>query len=87
MDADLDASISFGDVPTECLVALVDDVLALFASRDQLPDVTLVATDVGRTWGSGAARVEGPVGAVAAWLTRSRTDGLSGDLPELHAWL
>ena len=59
----------------------------LFASRDQLPDATLVATGIGRTWGSGAARVEGPVAALVAWLTRSRTDGLTGDVPELPAWL
>ncbi len=49
--------------------------------------MTLVATDLERTWGSGAARVEGPVAALAAWLTRSRTDGLSGDAPALPTWL
>ncbi|MCV2488227.1 maleylpyruvate isomerase family mycothiol-dependent enzyme [Geodermatophilus sp. YIM 151500] len=84
---DLDAGLGFTDAPADALVALVDDVLALFASRDQTPDVTLVATDVQRTWGAGAARLEGPVSAVAAWLTRSRADGLTGDGPELPAWL
>src|SRR5829696_9917339 len=34
---DLDAGIDFADVPTDALAALVDDVLALFASRDETP--------------------------------------------------
>ena len=84
---DLDAGVTFADVPADALAALVDDVLALFASRDQLPDATLVATDVERTWGSGAARIEGPVAAIAGWLTRGRTDGLTGEVPELPSWL
>ena len=84
---DLDGGLSFDDVPADFLAALVDDVLALFASRDQTPDVTIVALDMGRTWGSGAARVEGPLAAVAAWLTRGRTEGLAGDVPALPAWL
>jgi maleylpyruvate isomerase len=84
---DLDAGLSFADAPPEFLAALVDDVLALFASRDQTPDETLVATDVGRTWGSGAARVEGPLSSLAAWLTRSRAEGLTGDVPALPAWI
>jgi maleylpyruvate isomerase len=84
---DLDAGLTFADVPADVLAALVDDVLAMFASRDQTPDVTLVATDVQRTWGSGAARLEGSVAAVAAWLTRGRADGLTGDVPALPAWI
>jgi len=84
---DLDAGLTFDDVPTDFLCALVDDVLAVFASRDQTPDVTLVPTDVERTWGSGAAHVEGPLAAVAAWLTRGRADGLKGDVPLLPAWI
>jgi maleylpyruvate isomerase len=84
---DLDAGVRFADVPADALAALVDDVLALFASRDQLPDATIRCIDVQRTWCSGAARVEGPVAAVAAWLTRSRTDGLTGDVPAPPAWL
>ena len=84
---DLAAGITFADMPPDALAALVDDALALFASRDQTPDATIVAADIGRTWGSGAARVEGPVSAVAAWLTRGRTDDLVGDAPFLPAWL
>ncbi len=84
---DLDAGLGFDDVPTDFLCALVDDVLALFASRDQTPDVTLVATDLQRTWGSGSARVGGPVAAMTAWLTRGRATELAGDVPALPAWL
>ncbi|WP_324273510.1 maleylpyruvate isomerase N-terminal domain-containing protein [Blastococcus brunescens] len=49
---DLDAGLSFADLPAEFCAALVDDVLGLFAARDQQLDVTVVATDVDRTWGA-----------------------------------
>jgi maleylpyruvate isomerase len=84
---DLRAGLTFADLPTDFCAALVDEVLALFASREQTPDATIVATDVDRTWGTGAARVEGPVTAIAAWLTRSDASGLSGDVPPVPAWL
>ena len=84
---DLRAGIEFADAPDGFLPALVDDVLAVFAARDQLPDVTIRATDTEHTWCSGAAPVRGPVAAVAAWLTRSDTSGLTGDVPELPRWL
>ncbi|MFD2094026.1 maleylpyruvate isomerase family mycothiol-dependent enzyme [Blastococcus deserti] len=84
---DLRGGLSFADVPAEFCAALVDDVLGLFAAREQAPDVTVVATDAGRTWGSGGRTVEGPVAAVAAWLTRSDASGLSGEVPPPPAWL
>ncbi len=84
---DLDAGIAFADVPAGFLAALVDDVLAVFASRDQIPDATIVATDIERTWGSGVAPVRGPVWAVAAWLTRSDSSGLTGDVAPPPRWL
>ena len=84
---DLDAGLSFADLPVELCVVLVDEVLGLFTARDQELDVTVVATDVDRTWGSGAVRVEGPVAAVAAWLTRSDSSGLDGDVPPPPPWL
>jgi maleylpyruvate isomerase len=84
---DLRAGLAFADLPSDVCAALVDDVLGLFAARDQAPDVTIVATDVDRTWGSGGSRVEGPVTAVAAWLTRSDASRLSGDVPPPPAWL
>ena len=84
---DLAAGLSFADLPSDFCAALVDDVLALFASRDQDLGVTVVATDVDRTWGSGSTTVEGPAAAVAAWLTRSDASGLKGDVPPPPAWL
>src|SRR4051812_28287940 len=57
---DLTAGLTFADVPTELCACLVDDVHALFAARDEAPDATLVATDVERTWGSGAGTLQGP---------------------------
>jgi maleylpyruvate isomerase len=84
---DLRAGLAFADVPAEFCAALVDDVLAVFTAREQTPDATIVATDVGRTWGTGDTTVEGPVTAVAAWVTRSDASGLTGDVPPPPAWL
>jgi maleylpyruvate isomerase len=84
---DLRAGLVFADLPADFCEALVDDVLGLFGSRDQQLDVTVVATDVDRMWGAGGMTVEGPVTAVAAWLTRSDASGLAGDIPPPPAWL
>lgn len=84
---DLDAGLPFTDVPGDFAAALADDVLGLFAARGEAPDVTLVATDVDRTWGSGAETVQGPVTAIAAWLTRGDGSGLTGDVPPAPRWL
>ena len=84
---DLDGGLSFADAPAEFCTRLVDDVLGVFTARDQAPDVTVVATDVGRSWGSGGTTVEGPVSAVAAWLTRGDASGLMGEVPPPPRWL
>jgi maleylpyruvate isomerase len=84
---DLNAGLTFDDLPPDFASALVDDVLTLFAGRGEVLDVTIVATDVDRTWGSGTTTVEGPVAAVAAWLTRSDASGLSGEVPAPPTWL
>ena len=84
---DLDAGLSFADVPADLCAALVDDVLTLFEARGQDLDVTIVATDVDRSWGTGGATVQGPVTAIAAWLTRSDASALAGDVPAPPAWL
>lgn len=84
---DLAAGLSFADLPTEFCTALVDDVLGLFAERGQQLEATVTATDVGRTWGSGGPAVSGPVCAVAAWLTRGDTSGLTGEMPAPPTWL
>jgi maleylpyruvate isomerase len=84
---DLDGSLAFADLPADFCAALVDDVLTLFEGRGQALDVTVVATDVDRSWGAGAVTVQGPVTAIAAWLTRSDASGLSGDAPAPPPWL
>ena len=84
---DLRAGLSFADLPPGFCAALVDEVLAHFAAHDQPVQATVVATDVDRTWGFGAPTVRGPVGAVAAWLTRSDASGLEGDVPPPPTWL
>ncbi|MFP5372987.1 MAG: maleylpyruvate isomerase family mycothiol-dependent enzyme, partial [Actinomycetes bacterium] len=84
---DLGTDLTFADVPADFCAALVDEVHALFVERGSAPAATVVATDVDRTWGSGAARIEGPVAAVVAWLTRSDSSGLRGDVPPAPAWI
>jgi maleylpyruvate isomerase len=84
---DLRAGLLFEDLPADFCTALVDDVLRVFAAREETPDVTIVATDVERTWGSGGTQVQGPVAAIAAWLTRADAYGLGGDVPSPPAWL
>jgi maleylpyruvate isomerase len=84
---DLNAGLTFADLPADFCAALADDVLGTFADRGEAPDVTVVATDADRTWGSGGPTVRGPVRAVAAWLTRSDASGLAGEVPPPPAWL
>jgi maleylpyruvate isomerase len=84
---DLSAGLTFADLPADFCAALADDVLGTFADRGEAPDVTVVATDADRTWGSGGPTVRGPVTAVAAWLTRSDASGLAGEVPPPPAWL
>ncbi len=84
---DLAAGLGFDDFPTDYAAALVDDVLGHFSGRGDPVEVTVAATDVDRTWGSGRPSVRGPVGAIAAWLTRGDASGLEGDVPEPPRWL
>jgi maleylpyruvate isomerase len=84
---DLRAGLTFADLPTDFCAALVDDVLGFFAHHDQTPDATIIAIDVDHRWGSGGAQVQGPVAAIAAWLTRSDATGLTGEVPEAPTWV
>jgi len=84
---DMAGRLSFADLPADFSAALVDDVLRMFAARGEAPDVTIEATDVDRMWGSGDTTISGPVAAVAAWLTRSDTSGLTGPVPAPPVWL
>jgi maleylpyruvate isomerase len=85
---DLDAGVTFGDVPEDVQAALVDEVFRVWDRREQAPDVVLFAGD--REWGTGSLAVAGPLPAVTAWVTgRSAGNGLAADgpLPALPGWL
>jgi maleylpyruvate isomerase len=85
---DLDAGVTFADVPEDVQAALVDDVFRMWDRRDTVPDVVLFAGD--REWGTGSLAVSGSLPAVTAWVTgRSAGEDLSADgpLPRLPAWL
>jgi maleylpyruvate isomerase len=85
---DLDAGVTFADVPEDVQAALVDDVFRMWDRRDQVPDVVLFAGD--REWGTGSLAVAGSLPAVTAWVTgRSAGEDLTADgpLPTLAPWL
>ena len=91
---DLDAGVTFADVPEDVQVALLGDVFETWERRGQLPDIVVSAGE--RHWGRGALAVAGPLSCVTAWVTgRSAgnghdvVSGLSADgpLPALPAWL
>lgn len=84
---DLRAGFVFADIPADVAAALVDDALGHFAGRGEPVDVSVAATDVDRRWGSGTPTVRGPVTAIAAWLTRGDSSGLSGEVPAPPTWL
>jgi maleylpyruvate isomerase len=98
---DLDAGVSFADVPVGLLDALIEDAAASFSARPACPAARLVATD--RTTGAAAVwtlgsptddapEVSGATSALAAWLLgRDAGRGLAvapaGARPELPPWL
>jgi maleylpyruvate isomerase len=98
---DLDAGVSFADVPVGVLDALVEDVVASFSARPACPAARLVATDrstgAAAVWMLGTAaedapEIRGTTSALAAWLLgRDAGGGLAivpdGARPELPAWL
>ena len=84
---DLDGGLTFADAPADFCTRLVDDVLGLFADRDQAPEVTVVGHRRRSDVGEWRHAVEGPVSAVAAWLTRGDASGLTGEVPPPPRWL
>jgi maleylpyruvate isomerase len=85
---DLDASFGFADIPSEVLVAIVDDVFRMWGRRDVTPSLTVVAE--GRSWGEGPPRVEGDIAEVASWLTgRAKSERIASQLGglEVPPWL
>jgi maleylpyruvate isomerase len=89
---DLDAAVAFADIPSDLVSALIDDVFAAWARRDEQPDLAVIATDTGSRWGStdAATTVSAPLAVLAGWLTgRIDAAGLAvtGPLPTLPPWL
>ena len=80
---DLDAGVSFGDVPDDILTALIDDITRTWQRREELPDVRL--TTGAREWGTGPVKVTGTtLSQLTAWVSgRSPTTGLTA----LPRWL
>ena len=84
--ADLDAGYAHQDWPGSFVVAMVE------ALRARAPGVTLLATDLGRSWHAerGRVTVSGPGPRIAWWLSgRGRGEGLTsngGDLPRIQEW-
>ena len=65
------------------LVALIDDVTAMWARRDQTPDARFGAGD--RHWGTGKALVTADLADLARYVTGRRV--AAGDRPTLPPWL
>ncbi len=85
---DVDAGVTFADVPDAVLARLVDDVFTMWQRRDAVPDVAVFAGN--REWGTGELAVAGSLAAVTAWLTgRSQGEELAADgpLPQLPRWI
>jgi maleylpyruvate isomerase len=96
---DLNAGLTFADVPRPVTVALLGDVATAFAARPDVPPVELRATDRDLSWllglaGSGVpAVVTGEAASLAAYATGRpapsplRTESPEEHLPVLPAWL
>lgn len=92
---DLEAGITFADLPADFLVALGDDIAAkrsAAAGTDAAgPALVVEPTDSTSRWeiaGSGEpVVVTGPLPAVTAYLAGRGTDGVAGSVPALPAWL
>ncbi|MEV5496639.1 maleylpyruvate isomerase family mycothiol-dependent enzyme [Nonomuraea fuscirosea] len=99
---DLDAGVTFDDLPAGFLAALVDDISASRSGAGG-PTLTLTATDHDGTWtiggsdtptvaGSGApVEVTGTLAGLAAYLSGRRAHGVTGSdggpAPQLPGWL
>lgn len=83
---DLDAGLSFADVPAEVAAALIEDVTAMWRRRDEDVDLAIVATDIERRWtvGRGTEEFAAPLAVVAAVLTGRQP---APDRSPLPAWL
>jgi maleylpyruvate isomerase len=86
---DLDAGVSFADLPADFLTALCEDVVTKRGAGPG-PALSLETTDTQARWelpGEGAATsVAGSLADVAAYLT-GRASALTSSAPTLPAWL
>ncbi len=81
---DLGTGKSFADIPDDVLAALIDDVTAMWARRDQTPDVSFSAGD--RQWGTGKVVMAADLADLAGYVTGRRRDAVDGR-PPLPSWL
>jgi len=72
---DLDAGVTFADLPDDVLVALIDDVVATWERRGQTPGIRFSAG--ARHWGAGATAVETSLPELASYVT-GRPDQAGG---------
>jgi maleylpyruvate isomerase len=92
---DLDAGVSFTDLPAPFLAALVDDIANRRSTVGTGPALDLAATDTGARWpvkGAGdPVSVEAPLATLAEWLSGRPVTGLrdtaGAPAPDLPAWL
>jgi len=91
---DLDAGVSFGELPTGFLLRLVDEAVARHSVSDGALSITIDSPEGHRLQIVGAGdgvRVEGAVPAVAQWLTGRGEHGVrpieGSDIPALGKWL
>ena len=86
---DLDAGVTFADVPTDVAEHLIGIALIHYRTLPSRPSVHL--TVGARTWdlaGDGPVHeVTGTAGGALAWVTGRGASGVSGDVPELPSWL
>jgi maleylpyruvate isomerase len=96
--ADLGAGVTLADVPRVVTELLLDDAIADFADRADVPAVVLRATDTTRNWVLGATasdpavEVSGATASLAAYLMGRPVPGpLEADggraVPQLPPWL
>jgi maleylpyruvate isomerase len=81
---DLDTGKSFGDIPDDVLVALMDDVTGMWAGRGQTPDASFSAGD--RHWGTGKVVVTATLADLTGYVTGRHHDA-DDDRPPLPPWL
>lgn len=85
---DLDTGTDFSAIPTDVLLAIIDDVTQVWDRRNQTPALRFSAA--GHHWGTGPVTVTGELPDLAARLTgRPNAGPLTSDGPlvDLPPWL